>query len=313
MARIVRYLAARLTKFIGNFMKVLYYPLHFLFPTLRFSLPHRSEPIFAANSAHRIPKVIWQTNYTDRITLPVYLNYLFNRCMSPTYAYRFMGPRERAQFILECCSADVFECYSKLKIGAAQADLWRVLVLRQFGGVYLDIDAHVVWPLGFIVKPDYEELYLQHKYGSVSNYFLASTRDNPHLDLILTSILDNVRTHASNDVSELTGPMALDRALKGLNVPTTYYKHTCYQGSFTNEFFQYIDHPQGKWTRVQQIASVVARQNGPPENSATAQLHSAQHRCPNPASSSSSSFHPQEYIRRRGRGQPARLRRGSFR
>jgi hypothetical protein len=32
---------------------------------------------------------------------------------------------------------------------------------------------------------------------------------------------------------------------------------TCYQGSFTNEFFQYVDHPQGKWVHVQDKISAV--------------------------------------------------------
>src|SRR5262245_63187142 len=138
MMMVVRYLAARVAKLVGNFPKFFCSPPHFLFPSVRFSLPHRSRPILAINSAHRIPKIIWQTNYTDRVTPALYLNYLFNRCLSPTYAYRFMDPRERAEFIKEHQSADVFEAYSKLRIGAAQADLWRISVLQHFGGVYLD-------------------------------------------------------------------------------------------------------------------------------------------------------------------------------
>jgi mannosyltransferase OCH1-like enzyme len=259
---VVRYLAARAAKFVGNLLKIFCYLFYLLFPKVRFSLPRRSGPIFATSSAHRIPKIIWQTNYTDRVTLALYLNYLFNRCLSPTYAYRFMDPRERAEFIKEHLSAEVFDAYSKLRIGAAQADLWRISVLQQFGGVYLDIDAHVVWPLGLIVKPDDEELYLQHKGNSISNYFLASTKDNPRLNLVLKLMLDNIGRASSNDVAEMTGPVVLDVALTGLNVPTAYYKCTCYQGSFTNEFFQYVDHPQGKWNKVQLITPIVAR----PEN-----------------------------------------------
>ena len=194
-------------------------------------------------------------------------HYLFNRCLSPTYAYRFMDPCERAEFIKAYCSRDVFEAYSKLLIGAAQADLWRILVLRQFGGVYLDIDAHVVWPLGLIIKPDCEELYLQHKGNSISNYFLASAKDNPHLDLVLKSMLANIGRASSNDVGEVTGPAVLDAALNGLNVPTAYYKCTSYQGSFTNEFFQYVDHPQGKWIKVQLITPIVTGQTSPPAKS----------------------------------------------
>jgi mannosyltransferase OCH1-like enzyme len=94
----------------------------------------------------------------------------------------------------------------------------------------------------------------------ISNYFLASTTDNPHLDLILEAILDNIARASSNDVSEVTGPAVLDATLNRLNVPTTYYKCTCYQGSFTNEFFQYVDHPQGKWNKVQLTSPIVRGQ-----------------------------------------------------
>lgn len=263
MMMVVRYLAARVAKLLGNLLKVLCYPFHVLFPKARFSLPHRSEPMLAGNSAHRVPKVIWQTNYTDRVTLAVYLNYLFNRCLSPTYAYRFMDPHERTEFITAHCPAEVIEAYSKLLIGAAQAELWRILVLQRFGGVYLDIDAHAVWPLGLVIKPDCEELYIRHKDNAISNYFLASTKDNPHLDLALEAMLDNIGRASSNDVAEVTGPAVLDAALNRLNVPTAYYKYTCYQGSFTNEFFQYVDHPEGKWTKVQRTAPIVQGQSSP--------------------------------------------------
>ncbi|WP_354037796.1 glycosyltransferase [Bradyrhizobium sp. S3.2.6] len=41
----------------------------------------------------------------------------------------------------------IYQCYSRLQIGAARADLWRVLVLLHEGGIYVDIDAtfsHVI-------------------------------------------------------------------------------------------------------------------------------------------------------------------------
>lgn len=257
MTNVARYLAARIIKVIGNFLKMPCYLLYFLFPKRRFSIPHRSKPIFASGSTRRVPKIIWQTNYTDRVTTAVYLNYLFNRLMSPTFEYRFMDERERADFVKANCSSRVFESYANLQIGAAQADLWRVLVLRQFGGVYLDIDAHVVWPLGFIIKPECKELYLRHKNSALTNYFIASTKGNPHLDLVIDSIVDNIEKRSSDEVAELTGPWVLHHALNALDLPTASYKTTCYQGTFTNEFFQYVDHPQGKWIRAQEEISIV--------------------------------------------------------
>jgi mannosyltransferase OCH1-like enzyme len=253
---VARYCAARMSKLIGNTLKMFGYPFHFLFPRVRFHIPRKSAPLLHIGSSHRIPKIIWQTNFIDRVTLPVYLNYLFNRLMSPTYEYQFMDDAECSKFINENCPRER-EAYAKLNIGAARADLWRILVLRKFGGVYLDIDAHTVWPLRFIIKPHMTELYIRHKDGELSNYFIASEPGNPHLTLIVDAVLDNIAKRSSPDVYQLTGPGPLHRTLAPLNPPSTYYKHTCYQGSFTNEFFQYVDHPQGKWHKAQKRIKIL--------------------------------------------------------
>lgn len=257
MSNFIKFLAGRAIKVLGNFLKAICYLLYFVFPKKRFHIPHSSKPILNIKSVHAIPKIIWQTNYTDQVTLPVYLNYLFNRIISPTYGYRFMDTDERRSFVKSCYSSRIFECYSKLQIGAAQADFWRVLVLQKLGGVYLDIDAHVVWPTGFIVRPEYNELFLVHKNGGFTNYFIASTKNNPNLDHVINVIAENIEKYTTNEISELTGPAMLERAFNGRGVTSAYYKYTCYQGTFTNEFFQYLDHPQGKWIRTQKIIDII--------------------------------------------------------
>ena len=47
-----------------------------------------------------------------------------------------------------------------------------------------------------------------------------------------------------------TGPTVLNKALEGKNVTTEDRKYVCIQGTFTNEHFQYIDKPRGKWTHI---------------------------------------------------------------
>ena len=242
----LRWLFSRGTKIYGNSTKLISWALYLLNPHLRFSIPHTSGPLLARPQKHKIPKIIWQTNYTDRVTIAVYFNYLCNRWLSPTYSYRFMR-----EFINEQFPGRIAEAYAKLQIGAAQADLWRLLVLYRFGGVYLDIDAHVAWPLGLAIDPDLDELYVLHRGGKLSNYFIASVQENPNLALVIDAVLKNIDRPTTTNIFELTGPAVLHDALSNANVPTAPYAMTCYQGSFTNEFFQYVDHPQGKWVRIQ--------------------------------------------------------------
>ena len=101
------------------------------------------------------------------------------------------------------------------------------------------------------------ELYLRHLGGELSNYFIASEAQNPNLSLLLRQIVANIRARSSNNVFTLTGPGVFQTVLGEKGVPTVNYSQTRFQGSFTNEYFQYVDHPQGKWCHLQDSASVI--------------------------------------------------------
>ena len=252
-----KFLVSRLIKVFANAVKLSCYVFHFFFPKKRFTLPRTSPPLFRSRYESVIPRVLWQTNFTDRVTLAVYANYLFNRLMSPTYEYRFMITEDRAEFIKKNFSREIFESYSRLQLGASQADFWRILVLQEKGGVYLDIDGHLVWPLGLIVKPEYPELYIVTKRGDISNYFIASKKENIHLERMVEVILKNIEENTLTNVFALTGPYVFHEVLNDTNVNTVSYRYAVHQGNFTNEHFQYIDKPQGKWTRVQDNIDLV--------------------------------------------------------
>lgn len=252
-----KFLTSRVIKVFANAVKLFCYVFHFVFPKKRFTLPKISAPLYKSRYESVIPRVLWQTNFTDRVTLAVYANYLFNRLMSPTYEYRFMVTEDRAEFIRENFSQEIFKSYSRLQLGASQADFWRILVLQKNGGVYLDIDGHFVWPLGFIVKPEYPELYIRTKRGDISNYFIASRKENIHLERMTDIILKNIEENTLTNVFALTGPYVFHEVLNDIDVNTVGYRYAVHQGNFTNEHFQYIDKPQGKWTRAQDKIDLV--------------------------------------------------------
>lgn len=252
-------LARQAIKLVANASKMLCYGFHAVFPNKRFEIPSQTPPLWPRRVTTSIPRCIWQTNFTNRVTLPVYLNFLFNRLMAPSFEHRFMVTAERETFIASNYPGQIHDVYSRIQIGAAQADFWRVLVLQKYGGIYMDIDAHLVWPLGCMLKPDTEELFLKIKTGEISNYFIASKPNNSHLQAVIEQICRNVQTRASENVYDLTGPGVFNQVLGDKNVATRYYLYTCNQGNFTNEYFQYIDKPQGKWTKEQAKVDVIRR------------------------------------------------------
>jgi len=242
----------RSAKFIGTFVKGFAYLFHFIFKNKRFTIPLRSKALISGKKSI-IPKIIWQTNYSNSSTLPVYINYLFNRLMSLDWEYRYVSTEDRLEFIKTHASERVVNAFEQLTDGASQADFWRLFTLNHSGGVYMDIDAHAVWPLSWMIQPEDKELLLMTKHR-FSNYFIASAPNNPHLQIALDIIVDNIeQKNIGGGVYDLTGPTVLNRAIKDDNeVNQRLYKYTCIQGSFTNEYFQYMDKPRGKWTHKKQ-------------------------------------------------------------
>lgn len=258
MKKICIYIFSRFVKLFGNCSKMMCYCIYFLFPSKRFIIPYSSRAILKRKNKS-IPNILWQTNFTNKVTLPVYLNYLCNRLMAPTFEFRFMADTQMSEFIKLNHSSEIHETYSRLQIGAAKADLWRVLVLKTYGGVYLDIDAHLVWPIELILDSADDEMFIQTKNGEFSNYFIASKIDNPRLDLIINEIIFNIKKDQIKNVFDLTGPGVFNKLLNISEVKSIYYQYCCLQGNFTNEFFQYIDKPRSKWTRAQKTIDIIKK------------------------------------------------------
>lgn len=237
----------RASKFLGVFVKAIGYLFHFIFPKKRFTIPEQSAPLIESSQQSKITKIIWQTNYSNNVTLPIYINYLFNRLMSLDWEYRYVSTEARLEFIKAHAPERYVNAFEQLTDGAAQADFWRLFVLNYYGGVYMDIDAHALWPLSKMIQPDDVEVFLMTKHA-YSNYFIAAAKGNSYLQKTLDIVLNNIEQRVTSSVYAMTGPDALNKAIGTDKVNSRPNPITCVQGSFTNEYFQYMDKPRGKWT-----------------------------------------------------------------
>lgn len=250
---------SRLIKILANILKAICYIFHFFFPNKRFTISSYAKAIIKNKKPSAIPRILWQTNFTNRVTLAVYINYLFNRLLAYDFDYRFMITEDRAEFIKSNYSQEIFASYSRIQIGAAQADFWRLLVLDKLGGVYMDIDAHLVWPLSSLIQAEQTELYIVARKGDISNYFIASKNDNIHLKEMIDVVLKNIEENTKTNVYVLTGPGVFNEVLNVDEVNTTNYRYTCNQGNFTNDYFQYVDKAEGKWTKAQEVIDIIKK------------------------------------------------------
>jgi mannosyltransferase OCH1-like enzyme len=266
-SRPLKFLVNRLIKMAANSMKAGYYLVHLIVPGMRFTIPRSSPALIRRRADKRIPRILWQTNFTDRVTFPVFLNYKFNRLMSLSYDYRLMTDEDCLEFIRARYPGPICRAYENLRIGASRADLWRMLVLKEHGGVYLDMDAHLMWPLEALIARDDRELFVLDRSSSLTNFFLASERGNPLVDATIEKIMDNIRANATNNVFDMTGPGAVMSAVADAKVNVEAQRFVCDQGNFTNEFFQYADYSFSKWHQEQKKSPLLFRSGAQRERS----------------------------------------------
>ena len=252
-------------------MRPLFYLHYWLLPQQRFKLENSAAistspgKIINDNrqsTATLIPKIIWQTNYTNKVSLPIKAAWRWNRLLSRSYQYCFHSTEDRLAFVEQNFPGKPTELYNRLTIGAAQADLWRLMVLYKHGGVYMDIDSHFVWPLDRFIEAGTSEIFLRYKSKDATNYFIASAPANPNIKALLDEVLNRIETSQSNNVYEITGPSVLQDVLAERSHTWRLSQHTCLQGNFSNKFFQYLDKPQGCWTQEQKLRRVVQPEQG---------------------------------------------------
>ena len=100
--------------------------------------------------------------------------------------------------------------------GAMKIDIWRVLMLYEYGGVYTDIDN---WPLDALnetsIRSDLSAFFLKDHWNRPSQWFMAFEPHHPMMYLAMTKIIQNILN--MNNISKpkvvfVTGPEAVKDA-----------------------------------------------------------------------------------------------------
>ncbi len=255
--KIWRYTVIRLMKLFGNLLKPLFYLHLMLFPKKRFVVPRLAAPLVKAKNA-QAPSIVWFTNYTDRVTLAVYVNYLWNRLLAYRCEVRLSLDDECAEFIQTHFSGAIFEAYSKLQIGAAKADFWRILAIYQHGGMYADMDTALCWPVHRLMAIANPELILRGSDGRLTNYcFAAQEAGNPLLHTIAMQILRNIQENTLKSVYDMTGPTVFEHLADKPEVNIMDSRWVARQGLLTSKKLQYPDKLRGYWVQDQQEKSIL--------------------------------------------------------
>lgn len=103
-----------------------------------------------------IPKVIWQTHEYDFKDLPYPYNLNAKTWIekNPRYKYNYVNAEARRNQI-DFLRPDLLYMYDQVPSKVTQADIWRYVVLAEYGGFYADLDSVCLKPLNIDLTQEF--------------------------------------------------------------------------------------------------------------------------------------------------------------
>ena len=173
------------------------------------------EKLPEASMSKIIPKIVYKTGSFELYEVPIELYHIFKETETKNSSYTFVyfSDRDMNQFVKENfpqhCSL-----FKSLIPGAYQADLFRVMVLLHFGGIYLDVGNQFLLPISDIVNTS-DEFISARDLGifDIQFAFLAAYKGHPILSHYLQQVMRNIKLKKKGKYHlSLTGPTAFGKA-----------------------------------------------------------------------------------------------------
>lgn len=140
-----------------------------------------------------IPKIIWQTHEPEYRNLSEVQKNVINtwKNFNPDWEHRYVGAQQRKWHIKEY-DKELYKYYTTLnKIN--QADVWRMVVIYLYGGMYADMDSVCIMSIDESIEKEYAGQKMictpiGKQFNSVNNSNFASIKNNE----ILKNMIDKV-------------------------------------------------------------------------------------------------------------------------
>ena len=122
--------------------------------------------------------------------------------------------------------AAVKEAYYKLEIGASKADLFRYMVIYEFGGTYFDIDSACKRPLREYVQGNSEVVTFIGERRDIAQWALIYTSHHPiiarAIQIVINTVQSNTVRWLSSNVEAVSGPPVLHQSIKSVLCSSLY-------------------------------------------------------------------------------------------
>lgn len=167
----------------------------------------------SSGSNRRISRFIFRTNNAnlDKLARPFRPILTETKHRNPNDTQVYFSDKDRLDFI-HFHYPQYLPCYRLLVPGAFQADLFRLLVLYRYGGVYADISVRFLKPLEAIIDYGQDEFVAVKEindYG-IQQTFLASYKEHPLVGAMVEYVISMISQRGYGaGAGDITGPKAL--------------------------------------------------------------------------------------------------------
>lgn len=212
-----------------------------------------------------IPKIIHQTGpYPIPRTFERNIRKLITQ--NPEYKYKYWSDDDIDDYLKTKCSKEEYNAYHKInpKYGAARADFFRYIIIRDQGGIYLDLKSNSSVPFREIIKPSDTYLLsswtdnssaphdniLDTGFGEFMNWFIISIPNHDFLKQVVKNVVQNINNYklyptisekqkynypdkmvGKIGVLHLTGPIIYTNTIKNMLTPRNHqFKYNSYDG-----------------------------------------------------------------------------------
>lgn len=160
-----------------------------------------------------VPKRIFQ--YWDKSTPPnEILAYIKSWIQhNPDYSHQLFNDQTARKFLRDHYAPKVLMAYSQAMHAAQKADILRLALLYEYGGIYVDADDVCLKPLAQWLPKDIKILFYQEEYATVGNNFIACIAKHPVIKQAIDYAIESLLHIDKSSIWLATGPAMVSRAL----------------------------------------------------------------------------------------------------
>ena len=184
------------------------------------------EPNKTVDNKYGIPKIIFRTWHTKKISQKMFDNAHSTWLkQNPDYKMYWYDLEECGVF-LKKINPEIYDVWANVKPLAFKADLWRVCVIYEYGGVYVDATSKPYVKLDKIIEECFKNNQnIKHKLISakepfnmgVHNGVIISTPKNPVLKKYMDDIVYNINNKKIDiHPHSLCGPFQYEKTLQSI-------------------------------------------------------------------------------------------------